>query len=80
MVEFESQGIYTINNEKQEKFIANKMNLFGSDKLYLGGKHDATEYLNGSISSFEHIESEERLPADIRNLIVQDQMNNSTSK
>ena len=44
--------------------------------MYLGGEHDGSKYLNASISSFESIDSVERLPENIINLIVQDQMNN----
>ena len=44
-VKYHRQGIYTINNEKQGKFISNTPAMFGSDT----GKYDSTEYLNGSI-------------------------------
>ena len=69
------QGIYTINNENSGVFIGNTPDFVESDILYLGGKYDGTNYLNGSISSFESIESTDRLPKNIKTLIVQDQMN-----
>ena len=49
--------------------------LLDSDIMHLGGNSDGTKYLNGSISSFESIGITDRLPENIINLIVQDQMN-----
>ena len=74
-VEYHRQGIYTINNENSGVFIGNTPDMFEGDTMYLGGQHDGTKYLNGSISSFENIDSMEKLPHNIINLIVQDQMN-----
>ena len=48
-----------------------------SNIMHLSGNRDGTKYLNGSISSFESIDSVDRLPENIINLIVQDQMNNN---
>ena len=56
-VKYQRQRIYTINNEKRGKFTGNTPEIVSGDTLFLGGEHDGTKYLNGSISSFEIIES-----------------------
>ena len=69
---YHRQGIYTINNANSGRFIGNTPGFVDSNIMHLGGNSDGTKYLNGSISSFESID---RLPENIINLVMQDQMN-----
>ena len=55
-------------------FIGNTPDLADSNMIHLGGNSDQTKYLNGSVSYFESIDSKDRLPENIKDLIVQDQM------
>ena len=72
--DYNRQGCYIINNKKSGTFICNKVSSFVSARVYLGGRFDGKKPLNGSISAFEIYQSVEKVPDNIKHLIIKDQI------
>ena len=72
--DYNRQGRYIINNKENGIFICNKIPVFTSARVYLGGKMDGTKSLRGSICAFESYKSVKNVPDSIKTLIIENQI------